>query len=120
MNPPVASPVLGERITAFRKDASLTQPELAARAGVSISTVYRAERSDPSIGPRMVARIAAALSAEVREIYVGTVVAVAGQPVTAHRAEEQHLEVIRRLDAIQSSLDEVRSRSYGPCRTLPA
>ena len=110
MNPPHSSPVLGKRIIELRKAAGLTQPELALRAGVSVSTLFRAESCDPAIGPRMIARIAAALSVEATEIYSGGVLPTAGQPVTANRAEEQHTEVIGRLDKIQDSIDEVRTR----------
>lgn len=106
MNPAVPSPVLGDRIAALRKGAAL--PQLAVRAGVSVSTLYRAERGDPSIGPRMVARIAAALSVEAQEIYTGELVALASHAGTVPRAEERHGELIRRLDAIQGSLDDVR------------
>lgn len=100
------SKVAGERIVALRRSASMSQPELAARAGVSISTVYRAERGDRSIGPRMVARIAAALAVEPSEIHSGDVLVRAGLPMSAERAEEQHEEVMRGIRDIQSSLDQ--------------
>lgn len=102
--PPGSSPVQGGQIADLRRAASLTQPELAVRAGVSTSTVYRAEQSDASIGPRTVARLAAALSVDPSEIYDGEVLPRAGQPVSADRAEEQHREVLSRLDGIQTAL----------------
>lgn len=109
MNDPASrdqSTTTGERIVALRRAASLSQPELAARAGVSTSTVYRAERGDSSIGPRMVARIAAALAVDPSEIHSGDVLLRSELPLSAERAEEQHEEVMRGIDDIQSSIDE--------------
>lgn len=96
----------GEHIVALRRAASITQPELAARAGVSVSTVYRAEQGHPSIGPRMLARIAAALAVEPGEIHSEDALVRARVPLSAQRAEEQHEEVMRGIEGIRSSLDE--------------
>ena len=108
-----SSPVLGSRIAALRKKAQLTQPELATRAGVSISTVYRAERSDDSIGPRMVARIALALSVQPDAIYCGDVVMLADGSAVDPKADERHEEVVHKLTVLQSSVDEIRPDSVG-------
>lgn len=117
--PPPA--VFGGKLAALRKTAGLTQPELASLSGVSISSLYRAERSDSSVSAKTMARLALALAVEVGEIYRGDAVVLAYRPVSADRAEEQHVEVVGRLDRaaeqdlevvegiarIQSSLDKV-------------
>lgn len=99
--------VLGERIAELRHEAGMTQPELAVRAGISISTLYRAEQSHPSVGSRTVAKLASALSVAATEIYSGDafVHEIPSQPVSAARAEEQHDEVISRLKHIQEAVD---------------
>lgn len=101
--------VLGGRIVELRRDVGMTQLELAARAGVSISTVYRAEGSVSSVGARTMTRLARALAVAPGDIYVDE---VAEAPATspAVLAEERHGEVIRRLDGIQESVDDIRSR----------
>lgn len=107
------STAAGERIASLRRAASLSQPELAARAGVSISTVYRAERGDRSLGPRMVARIAAALAVEPGDIHAGDALLRAELPLTAHRAEEQHEELLLGMEArhgeVMQGLERIES-----------
>lgn len=104
------SAVFGGRLAALRKKAGLTQPELASLSGISVSSLYRAEQSDPSVSARTMARLALALAVDVGEVYRGEAVALAYRPVSADRAEEQHVEVVGRLDRAAEQDVEVVER----------
>lgn len=63
------SPVHGPAIKAARNDAHLTQTALAERARVSLPTIQRAERSDPTITRRTMLAIAQALDVDLAVLY---------------------------------------------------
>lgn len=106
--------VRGERIARLRREHGLTQLDLAAATGLSISTVYRAEHGDSSIGPRTVARLASALDVQTAEIYDGDVVqlpparpASSKPPETIAELQRQYSELLQRIESLQASIDRL-------------
>jgi transcriptional regulator with XRE-family HTH domain len=69
---PPDSPVLGHEIARLRKELEppLTQIELAVKSGVGITTVQRAEKSNPGVEYRNIVKIAKALGVSTNAIYL--------------------------------------------------
>lgn len=63
------SPVNGAAIKQLRETAGISQQRLATDAGIGMSTLNRAERSDPGLSYRNVVKIANALNVDVSAIY---------------------------------------------------
>ena len=57
--------VIGQRITALRKQRGMTQAELSEKSGVNVSNLCRIETGRYSAGLDVLARIAAALGARL-------------------------------------------------------
>lgn len=101
--------VRGSELVRLRLDAGWTQFEIARRTGLSVSTVYRAERGDCSISPRTIAMLARELDVPMDAIYSGPVLGF-GPKTDAIRDEHQYQEIIQRLDAIKVSIDRLHVR----------
>ena len=54
--------ILGERVLLLRRRAGLSQPELAQKAGMSVTTLNRVENAHQSLSMEKVVALAAALN----------------------------------------------------------
>ena len=56
------------KLKEMREDQALSMRELAKRAGVDLTTVYRIEHGQVNVQPRTLRRVAGALGVEPREL----------------------------------------------------
>ena len=97
--------MLGHRIAALRRDAGMSQAELARKLGVSPSAIgmYEQERREP--GAELLVAIAA-------EFHVSVDFLLTGQ--TREPQEQEHLSqlLVRRLQTAQQRLDRRGDRPF--------
>jgi transcriptional regulator with XRE-family HTH domain len=75
--------VHGTRIARLRGDHDLTQVQLSARSGVSLPSIQRAERGDPSISYNIARKLALALGVPIEQIYESDDVELGAIPLGA-------------------------------------
>ena len=68
-----ASRIIGQRIAALRREAGLTQEELAERVGSSKNTISRVEMGHERASLQRLMEIADALKVDVREFFASLV-----------------------------------------------
>lgn len=98
--------VRGSEIIRLRLDAGWTQFEIAQRTGLSVSTIYRAERGDSKVSPRSIATLAREFDVPMDAIYAGPTLGFVSKAGVI-RDEHQYREIIQRLDAIKSGVDRL-------------
>jgi len=62
---------IGQRIRELRKQAGLTQEDLAERAGMDFTSIGAAERGNRNLSLKSLARVAEALGVSLEEIFRG-------------------------------------------------
>ena len=97
--------MLGPRIAVLRREAGLSQAELARRLKISPSAMgmYEQGRREPS---------AEILVAMARELDVSTDYLLTGQPRTAAESERTAQAILSRVDDTQRKLDSRRDRPF--------
>ncbi len=60
---------IGGRLRDLRKRAMLTQPELAAKSGVGVTTIVRIERGQVEPRAGTIRRLASALDAQASDLF---------------------------------------------------
>lgn len=112
MTPVDGSPVLGHRIRGIREERGENREVVAVRAGVSLSTLQRAEDGEPGTTFRTLSRIAQALEVNVAEIYTGPLAGIDRDDPTPP------LWAQRMLEQITTALEDIRKSQRDTQRTL--
>lgn len=95
--------MLGHEIERARRARHWSQSLLSHEAGVSLSTVQRAENSDPSVSFKKVNQLAAALDVPVSSFYLDAPIATAaGRQTSLQLAlQQQHEQVMAALETLR-------------------
>lgn len=99
------SPVLGNEIVRLRQEKGWSQAQLAVRANIGTSTLFRAENSEAGVSYSKLVKIARALDVATSVIYRE---APTDEPVVRSEipgwALQQHEQVMTALEEIQMML----------------
>jgi transcriptional regulator with XRE-family HTH domain len=98
----------------LRKERGLTQTELATRAGVSLPTVQRAERGDPTVTRATMQGIASGLGVALVEIYddpLGHVAdTLSAMAIAPAWFVEMHVDLLGKIRELDEKLDVLLNR----------
>lgn len=109
------SPVRGDVIRRLREEAGTGQQVFATNAGIGMSTLRRAEGSDPGVTYRNIVKIARALEVDPSVIYAdvdpsGTIAPQPAPPWAVHQHEQLSAQIRDLQRTVEMLANELRGR----------
>jgi transcriptional regulator with XRE-family HTH domain len=104
------SPVLGTEIKRLREEAGLSQQVFATNAGIGMTTLIRAEKSEPGVSYRNIAKIAKVLGVHPSAIYNDAPIDTDGGTAAPGSAQHQFEQLQAALAEVQKTLKRIEAQ----------